>query len=71
MVWLCDGKGRVEELSRRHCERSEAIQGDLGELLDCFASLAMTVRVTQYSAGNLQRVGVFFASADAHGALHI
>jgi len=32
-----------EGMSRRHCERSEAIHGAASKKLDCFAALAMTV----------------------------
>ncbi len=37
-------RGRLRELIRRHCERSEAIHPSPSRAMDCFASLALTRR---------------------------
>jgi hypothetical protein len=52
----------VWDVYARHCEErsDEAIQSGFRGLLDCFASLAMTVRASNSSLPGLTRQSIFF-----------
>ncbi len=53
----------------RHCERSEAIQTFIrGDILDCFASLAMTKEIYSAAVRRWTLSAMSFGTGAAHGA---